>query len=307
MAPTEEDRFAAAERLWASGDGKTAVAEHVDLMRRGQNPELRLRSALILVERVNPGWNVDVILEACLTGIEMTEKLGETSTRTYLMGVRAKTLAVWSGSLVTARKNLKMGPGWLGFSLERDEEQRKSLSTLIEANEKEVERLTHDAQKESGDPATLGHVLCSMGNISFQRYLNRKCDSLQKLVRLPSFLRELLRSYALDEYLWYSLHDRQTMRTHLNKCERRYSEAVMAFRAAGDEVNVAYAFYAMANDLRSANRFRKAMRYLRQAETIARRLNDLTLLGRIPVLKERIRQRNRNVPNYVAGEGDTNK
>jgi hypothetical protein len=101
---------------------------HVDLIRRAQNPKLRPRSALVVVERLDPGWNVDVILEACSMGMEMAEKLGDTPTRAYLMSLRAKNLAVWNGSLVMARKNLRMAPGWLGLSLERDEEQYKSLT-----------------------------------------------------------------------------------------------------------------------------------------------------------------------------------
>jgi tetratricopeptide (TPR) repeat protein len=93
------------------------------------------------------------------------------------------------------------------------------------------------------------------------------------------------------------------MRSHLKQCEKRYNEAVSAFRSANDELNVAYAYYAFANDLRSANRFRQATRYLNQAEAIASRHNDEQLTNRIPVLRERIRKRNKNIPNYVAGEG----
>ena len=66
---------------------------------------------------------------------------------------------------------------------------------------------------------------------------------------------------------------------------------------------MAYASYAAANDVRSANRFRKAKRYLRQAETISTHHKNTILHDRIAVVKERIRQRNRNMPNYAAGEG----
>jgi len=302
MAPTEEDRFADAERLWASGDAKAAAQVHIDLSRHAQNPELRLRSALALIERLNPAWNVEMILEACSIGMDMANQLAETQTRAYLMSMRAKNLTIWNGSLIVARKNLRLAPGWLGFSLECDERQYQELTARIEANDKEADRLARDAQRESGDQATLGHVLLSVANISFQRHMSLKVDSVHKIPRLSAFLREKLKSYVLDEYLWYSRPDRQRMRNYLQECERRYSEAVAAFRAVGDDLNVGYAFYAAANDLRTANRFRKARRYLNQAETIAIHHKDRTLLDRIPALKERIRQRNRNVPNYAAGE-----
>jgi hypothetical protein len=303
MTPTEEDRFADAERLWASGDPKAAARVHIELTRHAQKPELRLRSALALIERLNPAWNVGAILEACSIGMDMAKKLGESPTKAYLMSMRAKNLAMLNGSLILARKNLKLAPGWLGFSLERDEQQYKELTARIEANDEETDRLARDGQKESGDQGTLGHVLLSVANISFQRYLSVKVDGFHKIVPLPSFIGEKLKPYALDEYLWYSGPDRKRMRNHLKECERRYSEAIAAFRAAGDESNVSYASYAAANDLRSANRFRKAKHYLRHAETISMHYKNTILLDRITVLKERIRQRNRNVPNYAAGEG----
>jgi tetratricopeptide (TPR) repeat protein len=302
MDPTDEDKFASAEQLWASGDPKTAAAVHLALSRHAQSPELRLKSALVLVGRLNPGWDVDVILEACSTGMNMAEKLAEPATTAYLMGMRAKNLAILNGSLITTRKSLRLAPRWLGFSLQRDEEQYKSLTTRIKRNDEEIDRLANDAQKACGDQQTLGHVLLSIGNICFQRYMSVKSDCLQSSVRLPAFVRQHLMSLALDEYLWYDAAARQAMGNHLKECERTYSEAVAAFRAAGDELNVAYAFYALANDLRTANRFRKAKRYLQEAKTIARHHNDQTLLNRIPLLEERIRRRNRNVPDYAAGE-----
>lgn len=303
MVPTDEDKFESAQRLWDSGDPKTAAALCLALSRHAQSLELRLKSALLLVERFNPAWDVNVILEVCSTGMEIAEKLGEPATMAYLMGMRARNLAILNGFLITDRKNLRLAPHWLGFSLERDQKQYKSLTTQIDRNDEEIDRLTSAAQKASPDQNTLGHVLLSRANVSFQRYMSIKSDCLHISVRLPSFIREHLRSRALDEYVWYSSSARRTMRVHLGECERLSSRAIVVFQAAQDELNVAYALYELANHLRTANRFRKAKRYLAKAEAIARRHNDQRLLNRIPLLKERIRRKNRNVPNYVAGEG----
>src|SRR5580692_3232247 len=296
MGPTDEEQFAAAETLWASGRVKAAAAAHVDLSRKAKSAELRLRSALILIERLNPAWNAEVIREACSTGLAMAMKLGENGTKAYFMGLLAKNLAILAASLTEERKSLRLAPGWFRSSLERDEEKYKSLSTQIDKIDAEIDQLAHGAQRESPDQATLGQVLMSVANLSFQRYMGLKSDRLRMTVRLPSFIREALRTSVLNEYVWYSSPDRQAMRNYLEQCEQRYCEAVSAFRAASDELNVAYAYYAVANDLRSANRFRKATRYLNHAEAIARRHNDERLLNGIPVLRERIRQRNKNVP-----------
>ncbi|PYU02413.1 MAG: hypothetical protein DMG38_00435 [Acidobacteria bacterium] len=59
-------------------------------------------------------------------------KLGENGTKAYLMGMRAKNLAILAASLTEARKSLRLAPGWFRSSLERDEEKYKSLSTQID-------------------------------------------------------------------------------------------------------------------------------------------------------------------------------
>ena len=200
MAPTDEEQFAAAETLWASGRVKAAAAAHLDLARKAQNAELRLRSALVLIERLNPAWNAEVILEASSTGLAMATKLGEIDTQDYLMGMRAKNLTIFAASLTEARKSLRLAPGWMGFSLDRDESKHKSLSEQIDEIDEEIDQLAQNAQMASPDQTTLGHVLMSVANISFQRYLGLKSDRFRMSVRLPSFIRQWIRTSALDEY-----------------------------------------------------------------------------------------------------------
>ena len=307
MAQMDEQRFAAAEQLWESGEARAAIVQHLDLVRHAHNLDVRLQSALLLVERLNPTSHDTEILECCSIGMKVAAELGDAATRVYLLGMLAKNLAIQNGSFLIARRNLRMAPGWLGFSLARDEEEYNALSSLIDANNKEIDRLTLEALEDNMDAATRGHLLLSLANVSLQRYFDVKIDSFRFPIRLPPFVRELLRSWALDEWLLHTASDRRLMHHHVRECERKYSEAVAAFRAEKDEVNVAHAFYALANDLRSANRFSKARPYLQQSETIARRLNEPQLLRLIPVLKERIRRRNRNVPNYAAQEAQLDR
>jgi len=91
--------------------------------------------------------------------------------------------------------------------------------------DEEIDQLANSAQRESPDQATLGQVLMSVANVSIQRYMGLKSDRLQMTFRLPSFIREALRTSALDEYVWYSSPGRQAMRNHLKQCEQRYCEA----------------------------------------------------------------------------------
>src|SRR5262249_36245754 len=145
-------------------------------------------------------WNADRILEACSTGLAMATYLGENGTKAYLMGMRAKNLAILAATLTETRKSLRLAPGWFGSSLEGDEEKYKSLSAEINTINEEIDQLANDAQQGSPDQTTLGHVLMSVANISIQRYMALKSDGLRISVRLPSFVREWLRTSTLDEY-----------------------------------------------------------------------------------------------------------
>src|SRR5579872_3051078 len=140
MAPADEEQFAAAETWWASGRVKAAAAAHLDLTRKAQSTELRLRSALLLIERLNPTWDAEVILEACSTGLAMATRLGENGTQAYLLGMRAKNLAIFAASLVEERKSLRLAPDWMGFSLGRDELTHKAISEQIDKTEYEIDQ-----------------------------------------------------------------------------------------------------------------------------------------------------------------------
>ena len=74
------------------------------------------------------------------------------------------------------------------------------------------------------------------------------------------------------------------------------------FRKENDEAGTACAYYNLPNELRSAFRFHKAKKYLRLAKRIAERHGDKRLLPGIKVLEKSIRARNRDTPNYLAGE-----
>lgn len=85
------------------------------------------------------------------------------------------------------------------------------------------------------------------------------------------------------------------MQGQLPNCRRRISKD-------GDGLGAGYAYFNLANDLRSAFRFWKAKKYMRSAKTIAERHRDDNLLRSIGVVEKSIRTRNRDTPNYLAGE-----
>jgi hypothetical protein len=175
----------------------------------------------------------------------------------------------------------------------------------IEANEAEAEGLIRAAVAicvDTGDQSTKGHVLICAGTAAFQRYVSRKIDDLPSRIRIPRRLMRWLREHRLDECLLYDAKSRREMRKLVEHCEAIFLEAIDLFHVVGEEDTVAYTLYNLANNLRSAYRFRKAARYLERARAIAEQFHSEALLSSIRTLERSITLKNRDTPNYAAGE-----
>ena len=306
MEASESDKVREAEGLWKSGNIEPAVALYRQLSQNARDDQVRLQSSLILIERLKPVDHLTVILEATMAGEESAHRLGEELTRAYTMAKRAEALVVLNGiTLVPGRKKLRMAPGWFDFSLEGDKSLFQKLTEDIEKNDADADRLLREAEAlalRNTSRATLGHVLMCAGRVYAHRYMNLKVESLKRRAKLPTAVLRLLRPYRLDDCVLYTRDERRQMDSCLAQCERSYLAAAQAFREDGEEAAIAYAFYNLANELRSAFRFRKAKKYLRQARVLAEKLGENRLLPGIKALEKSIKVRNRDTPNYLAGD-----
>jgi hypothetical protein len=302
----DADRFREAERRWVSGDAHGATSIHFDICINGRDDRVRLQSALVLVERLKAIERLDEVLKVCDAGTRCAQRMRDSLSEAYLLAKKAVGLAIVNGlSLVPARRRLRMAPGWLGFSLEHDEAQFKELTQKIEANEAEIKGMLAQAlatADQSVSHSTKAQVLLCAGQVHFNRYMNLKTEYLKGVVLIPRGLLQLLRLYWLDDFLHFAKDERARINACLNQCEASYLTAADEFQKDGDELGVGHACFNLANDLRSAFRFRKAKKYLRLAKRIAERHGDNNLLAGIRVLEKSIRMRNRDTPNYLAGE-----
>jgi len=64
----------------------------------------------------------------------------------------------------------------------------------------------------------------------------------------------------------------------------------------------ATAYHNLANDLKSAYRFRAAKKYLAKGKVVALKHNDQEMLRRIGLMEKEIAAKNRNIPDYLNGE-----
>lgn len=303
---TEADRLREAERRWASGDAQGAISIHLDVCINGRDDRVRLQSALVLVERLKAVEHLDRFLQVCDAGIRCAQRMTDSRSEAYLLGQKAEGLEVVNGlNFVPTRKRLRMAPGWFGFSLERDKAQYKELTHKIEANEAEIEAMLAQAlatAERAGSHSTKAQVLLCTGQVHFNRYMNLKTEYVRGATMVPRSVLRLLRPYRLDDFLHFTKDERAKMSACLDQCEASYLAAADEFQKDGDGSGVGYAHFKLANSLRSAFRFRKAKKYLRLARGIAERHGDNNLSAGIRVLEKSIRMRNRDMPNYLAGE-----
>lgn len=306
MGESEEAKLRAAEQLWRSRNIIGAVAMYFELLEHGKDPQARLTAAMVLLDRLKFPQAPEKLLPACTVGIECAKQVSDAKTQARFMAKKAEYLVTFNGMrLVPVRKRLRMPPGWFAFTLEREKRQHEELTRQMDANEAEADGLIAAAVaicEEIGDRSTKGHVLICAGTMAFQRYVSRKIDDLPSQIRIRGRLMRWLSEHRLDEYLLYDAKCRSEMRKLVKRCEASFLEAADLFRDVGEEDTVAYAFYNLANNLRSAYRFRKAARYLQRARAIAEEFGNQALLSSIRTLGRSITLKNRDTPNYAAGE-----
>jgi hypothetical protein len=309
MDESEKTRFEVAERLWRSGRINDAIQLHLDLCLNGRDAGVRLWSAMAVVDRLKFSDAPEKLLEVCTVGSDCAKELSDSARRALFMAKKAEYLATFTGlNLTHRRKRLRMAPGWFAFGLASEEQLFVELTNQIAENEKVSDELieaSKDISSSAGDMRTKGHVAMCAGTIAFQRYMDQKLESLPSQLPIPRWLRwvvPLLREYRVDEYLLYDSHTRRRMRALLAKNQAQFAQAARIFKSAGEDKTAAYAFYNLANNLRSAYRFGAATRYLNQARDIAEKYNDERLLKGIGLLEKSIKAKNTDTPDYAAGE-----
>jgi len=109
--------------------------------------------------------------------------------------------------------------------------------------------------------------------------------------------------YPIFEYLLtFSNGDAQKLNGYIKSFSSCFLRAAKLYEEAG-EPYTGYAYYNLANQLKSAYRFGLAKKYLTKARSFALQHNDATLMQQIETLDSRIDAKNMDIPDYLNGEG----
>lgn len=142
----------------------------------------------------------------------------------------------------------------------------------------------------------------SKGSLASARYMELKGEYLRLELPIVKWLKSgWLRYYLFDHRFIFNTEHRQELKALIRSYRADYLRAATLFDGVGSSM-AANAYYNLANHLRTAFRFREARKYISKAEAIARTHNDVVVLRQAKVLKRIIKARNKDIPNYVAGE-----
>jgi len=237
-------------------------------------------------------------------GTRIAEKIGRPDLQAHFMAKTADLATLRVAMWHHRRSILKLAPRWFQFATETDNREYESLSTLIDNLEREIDTLLSQANtlaERSGDKKIHASVLMSRGSIESARYLRFQADCLRgvraklwakfRFVRYPIFL------YLLT----FSNGDARILITYVKSFIGSFLKAAQLSEQIDDPL-AGYAYYNLANHLRSAYRFSAAKRYLRKARTIALKHKDTALMPQLEQMEKYIRAKNRDIPDYLSGE-----
>lgn len=270
------------------------------------NPNIKLNAILSLLAVLDYVTETEKILQIIEEGIKIATSMGKNDVATFLLGRKSFFLESVLGFLIYRQKNLVLSANvfkWINFATEKEKREFEAIvdkRQQIEKDIREIENTILGMAEANTDHYFRGHVFMAVGEIYGSRYLNDKLD-LMIGGRLRSKIGNiyLVRRWNLDNLLLYRNSDRRKIIGHKKDCIRFFKLAISDFEAGGNESDMAHACYNLAVKLNMMFHFRDAKKYLEQAEQLARKKDEKRLLSQILSFHNELKNKNKNVRNYV--------
>lgn len=298
-----------AHTLFAEGKREKAVTLFLEVFHTTPHDEERLDAVIALVDTLDQLEKNDELIEIANAGIEIATKMGREELRQYLLSKKVMFLASDFSTLVYTKQNIKLSAlafDWMGFSVEKDRDQFELFSRRKMALEDEMsvaEKECIDATRGENHYLN-GRIFLSLSAAQFSMYIAEQID----LVSRGGFASKMANMYwvrrlRLQGFILFKNKDRRLIESHLRQSSEYFLRAFQEFRSAQDDSSLAYAFFNYAAQLTIVSRFREARKYLKLSRDIAVRQNDSVLIGHLNELEARIKDRNRNIRDYVEEQG----
>jgi len=301
---SERDEVEKAMELAVQGSHSKARDMVLQLETRVKEPGLRLQLIDVAQSVLKNVEDNDKKAALSAEGARIAEAIGRIDLQSHFMATTADLKMLQVALIHHSRSMLKIAPRWFEFATEADMTEYELLTTLIEQRENEIDALLSQAvshSERSGDKKIQASVLMSMGSIESHRYQLCKMDCMRG-VRAKLWTMFEFMHYPFFEYLltfWNG--DAQILNAHFKSFTTSFLTAAKLASEIGDPL-AGYAYYNLAVHLKSTYRFGPAKRRLAKARIIALKHNDAALIKQLEALEKYIKQRNRDIPDYLSGE-----
>lgn len=302
---SEKDSLQNAINLLTSGRRKEAAAELLNLDSKIMDKNLRIQLIDASLSALDPIKEGERLVEMSGEGIQIAGNYGKKDLQAHFMSRRADLLMTKVTFLQYRRQNLKLAPEWIEFSTEADKQEYEKLTVQVEKLEREANDLLAQAlmlAEQSGNKNVLGRVFMAKGSVESSRYLHYKTECMRGNLRAKLWLKfEFLRYPFFEHLIIFTGKNAQKLQSFVDTFTENFLKAAQIFEESGDST-AGYAYHNLANDLKTAYRFRKARKYLEKAKSIAVKYNDPLLKQQVEMLGKAIKAKNRDIPDYLNGE-----
>jgi len=303
-AMSEKSELKKAMDLAMQGKRKEAAAILVALEPRIKEPNLRLQLIDASLSSLSPVKDNPKLIELAEEAIKITIVAGVTDYQAHFMSRKADLLRFQITLRWHRMSSLTLTPSWIGFATEADKKEYEILASEVKKMEDESESLLAQAlalADKSENKKTKAYILMDRGQVSSSKYLQRKTDSLRGTFYGKLWVKSQSCRYPIFEN-FFAL---------TNATVRELPRYVKSFRTdlleAGkllEEINdsaASSAYFNLANEMKTAYRFREAKKYLKKARIIALKHSDTAMVAKIDEMEKIVAARNKDVPDYLNG------
>jgi len=305
VAMSEKDELKKAIDLSLQGKRKEAAAILVALESKIKEPNMRLRLIDASLAILNPVKDNPKLIDLAEEAIKITASGDATGYQAYFMARKADLLRFQIGLRQHRMASLTLTPSWIAFAIETDKKEYDVLKSETEKMETESESLMEQAlllADKSGDKKTKGHILLQEGQILSSKYLQSKTECLRNTLYGKLWVKFQFGRYPFFENL-FGLRNKNIRKLsgYVKSFRESFLEAGRLFEEIADPSS-SNAYFNLANDLKTAYRFREANKWLKKARVLALKYNDLVMVTKIDEMEKIVAAKNKDVPDYINGE-----
>ena len=301
---SEKDDVNRAVAQLLNGNRRQAGVELLNLYNRVNQKYLKVQIIDGLLTALDPVKEIKKLLEFSEAGIRISKKLHDTSGQAYFMSRKADLIVSAKLPFLEYQlHNLKLASGWIGFSTEIDKKSYEALMSEVNSFESEADLLLKDALALVGtDKKVEGRILMSRGSIESSRYLRYKSEFMGGNAKAKWWLKFQFFRYPLAEYLFiFNNSQSKKLRSCIDSFTVDYLKAAKIYEQLNDSAS-GYAYHNLANHLKLAYKFWAAKKYLAKAKKVAQKFNDQLLIQQVKAMELAIKAKNKDTPDYLAGE-----